>query len=394
MCWKSTSKMEEKVKFIRAWQAGYYTVTELCEDFGISRTTGHKLIRNYLDFGEQCFYEKSKRPYFIPHKTPIEIEKLIIKFRKKHKSWGARKISVLLSRKINQTHIPSVTTINNIFKRNGLVKPRKKRGHSIAKQYPKFDPQQPNEIWSADYKGKFKLGNKRYCHPLTVADTFSRKILCSKGQYYPTYKAAKQTLTRVFTQFGMPQYLHTDNGIPFASANSICRFSRLSYWLIDLGIVPVFSDPASPQQNGRHERMHRDLKASCAKPPEHTLTKQQQRMDRFVDEYNEVRPHEALDMKTPNQVHSNSTRKFLNRIPAWDYPYHMKKLKVTKCGSVRWGGYNWVFVSNAAIGRYLGFEELGNGIWKVYYRDINIGWFDEKLINHKEQHLKLSRKIV
>jgi hypothetical protein len=228
----------------------------------------------------------------------------------------------------------------------------------------------------------------------TICDSYSRYLFTSKGHYYPTYKAVKEEFKRVFKAYGMPVYMHTDNGVPFGSMQSIQRYSQLSYWLIDLGIYPLFSDPGCPQQNGRHERMHRDLKAYCTQPVSSTLTKQQAVMDRFVGEYNEVRPHEALKMETPGSIHERSSRSYPEKIVAYDYPWSFRKLKVTKNGAIRWGAYNWVYISRGAIKKYVGLEELENGIWKVYYRDVVLGYFDESKIESKEQHLKLSKTIV
>lgn len=394
MSWTKTTIMEEKMRFILAWKSNQFTVTQLCKDFHISRTTAYNLIKQFQLFGIKCFENKSKRPLNMPNKTPVKVEKAILKLKHKYPLWGARKIIKLLESKIDKQLIPCESTVNKILKNNGLVKSRKRRGHKIEPLKPKFDPKLCNEIWSADYKGKFKLGNNRYCHPLTVADSKSRFIFTSKGHYFPTYKAVKQEYTKIFKQFGLPKYLHTDNGVPFASPQSIQRFSKLCYWLIDIGVIPIFSDPASPQQNGRHERMHRDLKAFCTNPPASTLRKQQLIMDQFIKQYNQIRPHEALNMKTPADIHQVSDRKFNPNIKRPDYPPKFKVLKVTKNGAIRWKSYFWIFISNAAIDRYVGLEELGNGIWRVFYRNVILGYFDHNAIKHKQQYLKLKRILV
>lgn len=386
--------MKEKADFIKTWQSGDYTVTELCNAFNISRTTGHKLIKKFKKNGIKCFYTKNKKPLSCPHKTPPNVEKAIVNFKLKHKNWGAKKIKILLSEKFKQQLIPSVTTINNILNRNNLVKKRKKRPYRIIKTNPKFDPPTCNEIWSADYKGKFRLGNSRYCYTLTICDSKSRFLLAAKAHYRPNFDAVKAEYIRVFKEFGMPQYLHTDNGSPFGSMQSVQRFSKICYWLIDLGIHPVFSDPGCPQQNGRHERMHKDLKAECANPPASTLRKQQVLLDQFIYNYNNIRPHEALNMITPFKAHKTSNKQFPSKIVPYDYPYDFKVLKVSKNGSIRWGAYHWVFISGAATKRYVGVKEVDNGIWKVYYRDVFLGIFDTKKINTKEQYLKLSNIIV
>jgi len=395
MSWQKTSVMEEKLKFILAWKSGLYTVSDLCRMHGVSRVTGYRLINRYKEEGEDCLLEQSKRPKnSSPHKTPLEIEQAIIKLRSKYKNWGARKLIVLLEREYAKELIPSETTVNKILSRNGLVKKRRRRSQKVERANPKFDPQVCNEIWSADYKGQFRLGNRRYCYPLTITDKYSRYLFTSKGHYSPNYESVKREYRQVFRKYGQPKYIHTDNGSPFGSIRSVKRYSKLCYWLIDQGIEPLFSDPGCPQQNGRHERMHRDLKAYCCREVENTLSAQQEKMDGFRAEFNLIRPHEALNMATPDSVHERSTRAYSERKRPFTYDSNLKVLKVMKNGAIRWGAYNWVFVSEAAIRRYMGMEEIGNGIWMMYYRHVLLGYFDEKLINRKEQYLKLANKVV
>jgi len=383
--------MEQKLLFIKMWQSGNYTMTSLCNRFNISRTTGHKLTKRFMEQGEACFTENSRAPHSTPHRTSKEIEEAIIKLRKQYPNWGARKLKVLLGKVISNDKIPSETTINAILKRNNMVSTKRRRNPKEGKLFPKFDPQDPNEIWSADYKGKFKIGNNRYCWPLTICDSNSRIILGIDCHYKPDYKSVKQSYIRVFRKYGLPEFMHTDNGTPFGSMRSPKRFSKLCYWLIDQGVVPVFSYPASPQQNGRHERMHKDLKAYCRHKIKKTLSKQQLVMNDFVEEYNNIRPHESLAMKTPSSVHIKSKRAYQEKKLPYDYPLHYKVNKVCKNGASRWGAYNWLWVSRAAAGRYIGAEEIGNGIWNVYYRNVLLGFMDEKLITEKETYLHINK---
>ncbi|VAV84973.1 Transposase, partial [hydrothermal vent metagenome] len=344
MPFKVRTKMEQKVEFICEWLTGNYTITELCSVFEISRPTAYKLIDRYENFGIEGLREKKSTPKYHPNKTNQEVEKSILRLKEKHSLWGAKKIRKLLFNVCIEKDIPSVVTVHNILFRNGLVKPQK-RLKRVKPVYPIFDPKVCNEVWSADYKGKFLMGNKIYCHPLTIADSKSRFLFTAKGHYNETFKAAKAEFTKVFRKFGIPKQIHTDNGSPFGSVRAIGRFTRLSYWFIELGIMPVFSDPAHPEQNGRHERMHRDLKAACAKPSAYDLKAQQRRLNHFVKEYNQIRPHEALDMETPGYVHSFSTRPFPERIPRFDYGSNLKVVKVTQNGSIRWKSYYWVYLT-------------------------------------------------
>jgi transposase InsO family protein len=265
MPWKDTTTMEQKVEFICEWNTGKYTITELCRAFGISRPTAYRLISNFEKHGIAGLLEKSKAPRSHPNKTKKEIEDKVVELKGEHEKWGAKKLHKLLYNDFTASEIPTILTVHNILLRNGLVCPQK-RCRRVKPIYPIFDPKECNEVWSADYKGKFLMGNKKYCHPLTIADSFSRYVFTAKGHYGEKFKPVKEEFTRVFRKYGIPKQIHTDNGSPFGAVAAIQRFTRLSYWFIDLGILPVYSDPAHPEQNGRHERMHRDLKASCASP--------------------------------------------------------------------------------------------------------------------------------
>lgn len=228
----------------------------------------------------------------------------------------------------------------------------------------------------------------------TIADSKSRFLFAAKGHYNETLKAAKQEFTRVFRTYGIPKQLHTDNGSPFGDVRAVQRFTRLSYWFIELGIEPVYSDPAHPEQNGRHERMHRDLKAACAKPSAYDLKAQQRRLNKFIQEYNHIRPHEALGMETPASVHDFSTRPFPEKIRPFEYEPDMKVMKVTQNGAMRWKSYHWVYLTMALKGKYVGVLKIGDGIWRVFYRNVFLGYFDEKNIRDRQISVRLSQNIV
>ena len=393
MPWKQTTPMEQKIEFICEWRSGKYTITDLCEHFGISRPTAYKLISRFEKMGFDGLRESSRAPRNHPNQTSKKITDSILNLKKKYPRWGAKKIRVLLFNELPNEDLPSVVTVHNILKKNGFVS-TKKRMRRIKPVFPIFDPEECNEVWSADYKGKFLMGNTIYCHPLTIADSKSRFLFSAKGHYKETLKEAKAAFTKVFRKYGIPKQIHTDNGSPFGSVRAIQRFTQLSYWFIELGITPVFSDPAHPEQNGRHERMHRDLKAACAKPSAYDMKAQQRRLNAFVKEYNHVRPHEALGMKTPAQVHSFSTRPFPEKIEHYDYHHEWKTLKVTQNGAIRWKSYYWVYLTAALKGKYVGIEPVGNGIWRVYYRNIFLGFFDETNLRNKDQHARLETNLV
>ena len=393
MPWKETTTMEQKMEFICEWRTQKFSITELCKAFGISRPTAYKLIQRFEKHGMEGLIEKSKTPKNHPNKTNEEIEKRIIKLKEKHPLWGAKKIRRLLFNDCIEKYIPSVVTVHKILSNHGFVKAQK-RVRRVKPVYPIFDPKECNEVWSADYKGKFLMGNKIYCHPLTIADSKSRFLFAAKGHYHENLKSAKAEFTKVFRTYGIPKQIHTDNGSPFGSVAAIQRFTQLSYWFIELGITPVYSDPAHPEQNGRHERMHRDLKAACAKPSAHDLKAQQRRLNHFMKEYNHVRPHEALDMETPASIHNFSTKPFPERIPNYEYEPEMKVLKVTQNGALRWKAYYWVYLTASLKGKHVGVLEMGNGIWRVFYRNVFLGFFDEKNIRDKEKSIRLCQNIV
>jgi len=375
MPWKNNSTMDQKIAFIREWESGKYYFNSLCSAYGISTPTGYQIIERYKENGIHDLTQRSRRPNNSPDSTSEDIVNEVKYWRNK-KGWGAKKIRVKVLEKFDKYLVPSVTTIHNILIRLNLVVAKIKR-RNVKPSYPVFDPQQCNEIWSADYKGSFLLGNKKRCYPLTICDSRSRFILQIQGQYRENTKNVIQVLKKVFKQYGIPKYFHTDNGSPFASIQSPCGYGFLSYWLLDHGIQPVFSDPGRPDQNGRHERMHRDLKDRCCKPPAHNLRSQNRRMNAFVEEYNNERPHEHLDMLVPAEVHQISNMNWNNKILPVDYDIDFIVKKVTTNGAIRWGSYEWINISRCLSGRYIGLKKLGNRVWQVFYRNHSLGYFLE-----------------
>jgi len=375
MPWKDMSIMDSKIEFINEFRSGAWSMAELCRQFGISRTLGYKYVHRFVQLGWDGLSEVSRAPLVHPNQTPAAQEAAMVSLRKEHPRWGAEKILTILKQEHPDLSWPSISTGNEILKRNGLVVPRR-RIRRINPTFPIFDPKAPNETWSADYKGKFRMGNGIYCHPLTIADSFSRYVFAVKGLLSPCYVDTRKVFESVFRNFGMPRQIHTDNGIPFAVAWALARLSPLAVWFIELGIEPVYSDPGHPEQNGRHERMHRELKAEVTKPPAKTLGAQQRKLTDFMIEYNHVRPHKALENITPAKVHVQSERQFPNKIQDWDYPSNFQVRRVYHNGAIRWTSHAWVTLSNCLIDRYIGLEELDNDIWRVYFRQKFLGYLD------------------
>lgn len=393
MPWRDTTKMEQKIEFINEWRSGRFTITELCRSFDISRPTAYKWIERFTERGLEGLEELERSPRNHPNKTAESIEKKIVSYRNKHKRWGGEKIWKVLHLDLPTEDIPSISTVDRILKRNGLIIPRKIR-RRITPTYPIFDPKACNQVWSADFKGKFKLGNGRYCYPLTIADSYSRFVFSAKGLYGEYFKQTKLEFRRVFREFGMPLQIHTDNGKPFAACQALQRLTRLSVWFIELGIEPVYSDPASPQQNGRHERMHQDLKGDATRPPGFNLRVQQRKLNDFVHEYNYIRPHQALDLETPGSVHEFSPRPFLEKVEEWVYPNYCEVRRVTKNGALRWKTTKWVMVGTSLIDKHVGLEELGDGIWRIFFRQKMLGYFDEKELRIMDELGRLKRNNV
>ncbi|MGA2766009.1 MAG: DDE-type integrase/transposase/recombinase [Spirochaetia bacterium] len=262
--------MDEKVSFIMEWEAGDIPVAALCEEYGVSRTLAYKYIRRYLQGGVEGLLEQSRAPRRVWNRTTGEVEQAVVELRKRKPRWGALKIRECLRAELGDCALPAVSTIEPILKRNGLVKRRQSR-RRIQPMHPIFEAHKPNEIWSADFKGEFRMGNMRYCYPLTVMDSYSRYVLAVAGMHKPTFEGTKAVFEELFEEYGLPNQIHTDNGEPFASAMSLARLTKLAVWFMDLGIVPVYSDPGHPEHNGSHERMHRELKADATRPAKYSL---------------------------------------------------------------------------------------------------------------------------
>ena len=279
MPWKDVSIMDEKFWFINEFRSGYWTMKDLCKAFGISRTLGYKYLHRYEDYGFQGLYEVPRIPHSSPNKTSDDTITVIVGLRKEHPRYGAEKLRTLLLERFPERECPAISTINLILKRNGLVK-AKKRVRRIKPVNPIFDPKAPNDIWSADFKGKLRLKDGTYLYPLTIADSYSRYLFAAQGLYHPNLAATQAVFTSVFREFGLPLQIHTDNGSPFAGPTSLARLSSLAVWFMELDIDPVYSDPGHPEQNGRHERMHRELKAEVSRPAASGLIWQQRRLNR------------------------------------------------------------------------------------------------------------------
>src|SRR5262250_3034324 len=341
MPWRVASPMDQRTQFIADFLRDMLSITELCTLYGVARKTGYKWIDRYLRHGPAGLEERSRRPRRSPNQTADEIVHAILEGRRRHSSWGGKKLLALVQRRHPRWSLPGRSTACDILKRHGLIPTRRHRRRIGHPGKPTSEILAPNDLWSADYKGHFRTGDGRYCYPLTVADGFSRYLLGCQALASTAVDGARPVFTRLFKEYGLPKRIRTDNGVPFAT-NTLARLSRLSAWWVRLGILPESIEPGQPQQNGRHERMHLTLKNETTRPPAGSLHAQQRKFNVFRTEFNNERPHEALDMQTPASCYESSPREMPNKLPPLEYPDRFEVRYVSANGGIRWKKHAWV----------------------------------------------------
>jgi transposase InsO family protein len=364
-------------------------VTELCAEYGISRKTAYKWIDRYIRRGPAGLEDHSRRPRGTPNATPEPVVSALIALRHRHPTWGPKKLLAYLARRQPTWTLPGRSATAALLKRRGLVRHRTRRRVIGHPGKPTTLIVAPNQVWCADFKGQFRMGNGRYCYPLTVTDGFSRYLLGCHGLPSTAVQGAKPVFTRLFQEFGLPQYIRSDNGVPFAT-NTLARLSRLSAWWVRLGILPQLIEPGRPQQNGRHERMHKTLKQEATRPPAAAMPSQQRRFDRFRREFNEERPHEALEQHTPASAYQPSPRPMPSRLPPLEYPDRFEVRYVSANGGIRWNKA-WVNVSTTCIGEYVGLEEIEDGVWNIYFGALKLGRLLERKMKIEDAYGRLYR---
>jgi putative transposase len=389
MPWSVTSPMDQKTQFIADYLRRSLPISELCAHYGISRKAGYKWIDRYLHDGPQGLEDLSRTPYTSPHRTADYVEAALIELRSHHPSWGAKKLLSVRERRHRAWPLPARSTTCEILKRHGLVPKQRKRRIIGHPGKPITAILAANDVWCADFKGQFKTADGIYCYPLTVTDAHSRFLLGCQALSSTRVEEAKPVFMRVFKEHGLPRRIRTDNGVPFAT-NTLARLSQLSAWWVRLGVLPEFIEPGKPQQNGRHERMHRTLKAETTRPPANTRLAQQRRFDRFRQEFNFDRPHEALDMHTPASVYQSSPRPMPDKLPPLEYPDRFEVRYVSANGGIRWN-HQWVNVSSTCIGAYVGLEEIDDGIWNVYFGPLRLGRLLERQMRIEDAYGRLKR---
>lgn len=374
MPWKECQIMDERVRFVARLLEGE-KMAPLCAEFGISRKTGYKLFERYKDSGLEALNDRSRRPYRQANRLPPPLEAAIVRLKREYPGWGAPKIREKLKQRTQAPHLPAISTVHAVLDRHGLVKRRRRRHHSAAATFLSR-PTDPNALWCADYKGEFMLGNRRYCYPLTITDFASRYLLACEALTTTQGTYAFAVFERAFKEFGLPLAIRTDNGVPFAAPTALYRLSKLAVWWLRLGIHLERIQPGQPQQNGRHERMHRTLKAAVTKPAAANFLQQQARFDTFVDEYNDERPHQAIGMKVPADLYARSPRVYRG-LDELSYPFHDLTLTVTHCGRLCFKGRK-INLSHAFAGQNVGVTQVGDRIWLVSFMQYDLGYFDDE----------------
>jgi transposase InsO family protein len=373
MPWKECSVMDERLRFVGRLLDGE-AMTEVCREFGISRKTGYKIFDRYKEHGLEALTDRSRRPVRYANQLPAQIESLIVGLKRNKPHWGARKIRELLVRRLSgDVRVPARSTIHAVLDRHGLVK-RLGRPRQRATGTPLSAGANPNDLWCADFKGEFKLGNSRYCYPLTVTDHASRFLLLCEALESTREDTAFTAFERLFAERGLPLAIRSDNGVPFASPNALFNLSKLSVWWLRLGIEIERIKPGRPQQNGRHERMHLTLKKEATRPPGINSLQQQARFDDFLHEFNTERPHEAIAMKCPAELYAGSTRTY-GGLPDLAYPLHDRDILVTACGRICLHRKK-INISTVLAGQKLGIKEVDDGIWLVSFIHYDLGYID------------------
>lgn len=375
MPWLDTNPMDERTRFVVALKEGLYSMSELCERYGISRQAGYKWCRRYEAEGVEGLKDRSRAPHHCPHRISPEVAEALIELRRKKPRWGPRTLLAHLAGRRPGLQLPAPSTVGDLLVREGLVTPRRRRVKPAVSTGGVLRTSRPNEVWSADYKGQFRTLDGRYCYPLTVQDSHTRFVLGCDALLSTSTEEALPCFERTFREYGLPEAIRTDNGSPFAAPTPL-RLTRLNARWIKLGITPQRSRPGCPQDNGRHERMHLDLNPACF-PPGEDQGAQQARFDEIREEIDYVRPHHALEMKTPADVYVPSERPMPERIPKPEYAAHCEIRRVRRAGTIRFRGRE-IFVSEVLVNELVALEQVDGGVWSLYFYHVLLARFSER----------------
>lgn len=374
---KKTYTMLFRQQFVGKWfQTRHeWTFIEHCDRFGVPRPTGYEWLHRYRVFGENGLGDRSSAPRSSPHATKADIVELILDARRAHPRWGPRKLKAWLEDSAPwQLELPAPSTIGDILKRAGLIATKKRRSKPNRYATPYTEANAPNDVWTTDFKGHFRLLDGQYCYPLTLVDSFSRYLLRCDA-YASSSGSCRRSFEKAFIEHGLPRVIRSDNGAPFASAQSLAGLSRLSVWWVRLGILPERIKPASPWENGSHERMHRTLEQEATDPPQANRRRQQKSFDMFKREFNEERPHEALGMKPPAKFYASSPRSYPSKLVDLEYPNGHLLRRVSAIGVISWEGHR-VFLSSVLAEQVVGLQQVTDAVWHLRFGPLLLGALD------------------
>jgi putative transposase len=376
MPWKVSGVVEKRKQFVEEWLSENWTMTELCARHGISRQAGYNTLARYEGGGWESLEERSRAPQRHPNQTAEDMEQEIVELRHAHMRWGARKLKAFLERQWGERRWPAVSTIGELLRREGLVIARKKRRRMDPYTAPFARADAANRVWCGDFKGWSRTADGARIDPLTITDACSRYLLRCQAVEKTDTTRVQAIFEAAFREYGLPEAIRTDNGAPFA-ARALAGLSRLAVWWMKLGIVPERIKPAHPEQNGRHERMHLTLKQETMAPMAANRRAQQRRFDAFRREFNEQRPHEALDMRTPSSCFTGSPRTYPARVPEPEYASSMTVRRVFAGGQFSWNHHD-VFVSETLRGERIALQPIDDDWYTIYFAAFPVGRFHSR----------------
>jgi putative transposase len=368
--------MEQREQFVHDARLELYAMTELCARYGITTKTGYKWLARFEEQGRAGLADRSHAPHHCPHRIAPAVAQVIVAARRAHPSWGPRKLLDWLGPRHPELELPAISTAGDLLARRGLVKKRRRRRQHTGPGVVPAVTHEPNDLWTADFKGHFKTRDGIYCYPLTVADQHTRYLLACQGLASIHGWRVRPVFERLFHESGLPRAIRTDNGVPFAT-RGLHGLSQLNVWWMRLGITHQRIRPARPQENECHERMHKTLKYEATRPPERTRVAQQRRFQAFRTEYNTERPHEALGGKPPGSCYTSSPRAYPARLSALEYPGHFLVKPVTAAGNLRFK-HKLLFIAHALAHHRIGFDEVADGVWSIYFGPVLLGRLDER----------------
>lgn len=377
MPWVETCPVEQRLKCIDDARSDRFTMAERRARYGVSRRVGDKWIERFAEEGRRGLRDRSRAPHHCPHRIDPELAELLCGLRRQHPLWGARKLlRIRRTRHPRITGWPAPSTAADLLARRGLVQRRRRRRPPIHPGVVPATTTEPNDLWTADFKGQFRTGNGIYVYPLTIADQHTRFPLTCHGLLSTQTVTARPIVERTFREYGLPHAIRTDTGVPFAT-QAIHGLSYLNVWWMRLGIQHQRILPGRPDQNGAHERMQRTLTRHVTRPVRRTPKAQQEAFDEFRSEYNALRPHEWLNQDTPHSRYRSSPRPFPNTLPPIEYPEHFVVKKITTGGTFRFRR-KLLYLANAMVDQHIGLEETDDGVWNIFFNTVLLATLDEK----------------